>query len=58
MSQKHTITMEEIQNLINNGCSTFSLKDNSVRGFSTVCADQVKVGDEVIINNYFKEIIE
>lgn len=58
MSQKHTITMEEIQNLINKGCSTFSLKDNSVRGYKTVCSDQVKVGDEVIIDNHFTEIVE
>lgn len=55
---KHTITMQEIQNMINNGVSTFSKKDNSPRGCETVCASEIKVGDQIVIDNYFTTVIE
>lgn len=53
----HTITMKEIQNKINNGVSTFMRKDNSPRGCECVSASQIKVGDEVVIDNYFTTVI-
>lgn len=49
----HTITMKEIQDKINNGVSTFMKKDNSPRGCSCVSANEIQVGDEVVIDNYF-----
>lgn len=54
----HTITMKEIQNKINNGVSTFMKKDNSPRGCSCVSANEIQVGDEVVIDNYFTLVIE
>ena len=53
---KHTITIEEVKNMAKNGISTFSKKDNSPRGCKTVSADQLKVGDKIVIDNYFHEI--
>lgn len=50
---KHTITMKEIQNMINNGITTFSKKDNSPRGCKTVAATEIQIGDKVVIDNYF-----
>ncbi len=55
---KHTITMKEVQTKIKNGVSTFSKKDNSPRGCSTVSANEVKIGDEIVIDNYFTTIVE
>ncbi|WP_285947117.1 hypothetical protein [Thomasclavelia cocleata] len=55
---KHTITMKEIQNMINNGISTFSKKDNSPRGCKCVPASQIKIGDKVVIDNYFTLVTE
>lgn len=55
---EHTITMKEIQAKIKNGVSTFSRKDNSPRGCSTVSASEVKIGDEIVIDNYFTTIVE
>lgn len=50
--------MKEIQNLINNGVSTFSREDNSPRGCETVSASEIKVGDTVVIDNYFTTVVE
>lgn len=55
---KHTITMKEIQNKINNGVSTFMRKDNSPRGCECVSASQIKVGDQVVIDNYFTTVTD
>ena len=55
---KHTITMKEIQNKINNGVSTFMKKDNSPRGCECVPASEIKIGDQVVIDNYFTTVIE
>lgn len=55
---KHTITMKDVQARIKNGVSTFSRKDNSPRGCSTVSASEVKIGDEIVIDNYFTTIVE
>lgn len=37
---------------------TYSVKDDSVRGFETKSREQVKVGDEVIIDNHFTKVVE
>lgn len=52
--KKHEITMKELQVM---NCSTFSRKDNSPRGFETVSINDLHLGDEIIINNYFTEIV-
>lgn len=54
----HTITMKEIQNKINNGVSTFTVKSNTPRGCETVAASEIKVGDKVVIDNYFTLVTE
>lgn len=53
-----TITMKEIQDKINQGVTTFMRKDNSPRGCDCVSASQIKVGDQVVIDNYFTTVIE
>jgi len=53
-----TITMKEIQDKINNGVTTFMRKDNSPRGCECVSASQIKIGDEVVIDNYFTTVTE
>ena len=58
MARIRTITMEEVHNLINNGVSTFSRKDNSPRGCKTVSASQIKVGDKIVIDNYFTTVTD
>ena len=55
---KHTITMEEIQNKINNGVTTFMKKNNSNRGCECVSASTIKPGDQVVIDNYFTTVTE
>lgn len=50
--------MNEVQNMINNGITTFSKKDDSPRGCKTVSVNEIKIGDKVVINNYFTTIIE
>ena len=57
-SMAHTITMKEVQNLINNGVTTFSKKDNSPRGCKTVSANEIQIGDEIVIDNYFTTVAE
>lgn len=54
---KHTITMKEIQDIIKNGVSTFSKKDNSPRGCSTVFASE-EAGDKILIGNYFTTVVD
>lgn len=54
----HTITMKEIQDMINQGISTFMKKDNSPRGCKCVSASKIKPGDKVVINNYFTTVVE
>jgi hypothetical protein len=55
MREIRTITMEEIQE---KECGTFMKKDNSVRGCSCVCKSELMLGDEVVIDNYFTEIVK
>lgn len=55
---KHTITIAEVNELIKKGVTTFSRKDNSPRGCTTVSANEIKVGDKIVIDNYFTLIVE
>ena len=55
---KHQITIARIKEMSEKGISTFSRKDNSVRGVETVLADEIKVGDKIVINNYFHTVIQ
>ena len=50
---KHTITLNEINSEI-----TYSVKDNSPRGVHTAYFEDLKVGDKIVIDNYFHEIVE
>ena len=50
-----TITLSE---LISMGISTWSVKDDSVRGCSTKYTSEVKIGDKVVIDNYFTLVID
>lgn len=58
MAKIRTITMKEVQDLINKGVSTFSKKDNSPRGCECVSASTIKPGDEIVIDNYFTTVID
>ena len=58
MAKIRTITMKEVQDLINKGVSTFSKKDNSPRGCKCVSASTIKPGDKIVIDNYFTTVIE
>lgn len=50
---KHTITLSQI-----NPSYCYSVKDNSPRGCHTASFDDLKIGDKIVIDNYFHEIIE
>jgi hypothetical protein len=54
-TMKRTITMSELKNT---GVNTWSVKDNSVRGITTKYTSEIKIGDKVVIDNYFTEVIE
>lgn len=55
---KHEITIAKVKEMSDKGISTFSKKDNSVRGVETVLADEIKVGDKIVIDNYFHTVTE
>ena len=48
-----TITISALKAM---GVESWSVKDNSVRGITTKYISQVKVGDKVVIDNYFTEV--
>lgn len=50
-----TISISEI---MTSGINTWSVKDNSVRGYTTKDTKDIKQGDKVIIDNYFTLITE
>lgn len=54
---KHIITLSDVKERTNNGVTTFSRKDDSPRGCRTVPASEVKVGDEIVIDNYFTLVV-
>lgn len=47
-----TISIKELTS------TTYSLKDNSPRGVKTIRKDDVKIGDYIVIDNYFTLVIE
>jgi hypothetical protein len=47
-----TISIKELK------CSTYSVKDNSPRGCKTVKRKEIKVGDKIVIDNYFTLVTE
>ena len=55
---KHTITMKEIQDMIDQGVSTFSIKSNTPRGCETVSASTIKPSNEIVIDNHFTLVTE
>lgn len=52
MTTKHTITLSAL-----NPDITYSVKDNSVRGCHTAHFDDLVIGDKIVIDDYFHEII-
>lgn len=52
--EMRTITIDEIKK---SNAETFSRKDNSVRGIETIRKSKVQVGDKVVIDDYFTEVI-
>lgn len=55
--KKYEITMEEVKEKINNGVATFMKKDNSPRGCECVSSYDIKIGDEIVIDNYFYTVV-
>lgn len=53
--KKYEITMKEVQA---KDCNTFMKKDDSPRGCECVMKSQLKIGDEIVIDNYFTLITE
>lgn len=53
MAIQRTISIEEVVKKYNNGIDTFSRKANNPRGCEVVSASDIKVGDEIVIDNYF-----
>lgn len=49
-----TITISELKQSKSN---TWGVKDNHPRGYVTKCTDDIRVGDKVIIDNYFTLVI-
>ena len=52
MGKERTISIKELT------CNTYSVKDNSVRGCHTASGEEVKVGDMVLLDNYFTLVTE
>ena len=50
---KHTITLSALDLSI-----TYSVKDNSPRGCHTVPGTELQIGDKIVVDNYFHEIVE
>jgi len=50
-----TISINELRN---SGTNTWSIKDDSVRGYHTAYTSEVKPGDMVVIDNYFTKVVE
>ena len=54
MRDPRTITKKELESM---NVNTWSVKDNSPRGFHTAYTSEIKQGDKVVINNYFTLVI-
>ncbi len=57
MRKARTITMNEIETMIEQGIDTFDKKADCSRGCKTVVATEIKPGDKVVIDNYFTTVI-
>ena len=55
IKQMRTITLSELQET---GVDSWSVKDNSVRGITTKNTSEIKIGDKVVIDNYFTLVTE
>jgi hypothetical protein len=53
--RREEISIKELKEM---NCDTFMKKDNSVRGCDCVSKSQIKVGDMVVISNYFTLVTE
>ncbi|MFR1051952.1 MAG: hypothetical protein ACLSE7_09515 [Lachnospirales bacterium] len=51
---KRTVSIEELRNM---GVDSWSKKSNTPRGIETVYMDEIKPGDEVVIENYFTLVV-
>lgn len=51
---ERTISIEELRK---SKVETWSVKDNSARGYTTKYTEDVKQGDKVVIDNYFVLVI-
>ncbi len=54
-AKMRTITIDELKAT---GVNTLSVKDNSVRGYTTKYIGEVKPGDKVVIDNCFTLVTE
>ena len=52
MGKERTISIKELT------CNSYSVKDNSVRGCHTASRSEVKVGDMILLDNYFTLVTE
>lgn len=52
-TMKRTIKISELRSM---NTESWSVKDNSVRGITTKYTDSIKIGDMVVIDNYFTEV--
>ena len=50
-----TISINELKAM---GISTWSVKDNSPRGITTKYTSEIKIGDKIVIDNYFTLVTE
>ena len=50
-----TVSIKELQE---SSVESWSVKDNSVRGITTKSTSEIKIGDKVVIDNYFTLVTE
>lgn len=55
---KHEISIKEVKQKEQAGVTTFSRKNNSPRGIEIISASDVKVGDKIVIDNFFHTVVE
>lgn len=54
MKEKRTISIKTIRE----SGYYWNRKNNSPRGCETVPCTEINIGDEVVVNNYFTEVVE
>ena len=50
-----TISITDLRSM---GVNSWSVKDDSVRGFTVKYTNEIKTGDKVVISNYFTLVTE